>query len=196
MDHRRFLDWLYLRHACFSALRWLQEGEYDLAQTWEKCDRADWLLWLACEIGCDQKKTVKAALECAKPVIGILGEGDGVEICACVLSAEIVEGWLRGEEDLNDVDAAFINLRGADGDYALFIFRRVLNGIVKPWSAWQVAESVAEAFEPGDSEDFAANGRQCEILATLAEVVKKYIKIEDIQAGVDKLATRVVGSAP
>jgi hypothetical protein len=53
--------------ACYKAQTWAKE-QNSYKEAWEKCERGDWMLWLAARLGIDDKKLTLAKALCAKQV--------------------------------------------------------------------------------------------------------------------------------
>lgn len=50
-----------------SGMNWLDENAgLSPKDLWEKCERADWILWLCAEVGVHQKSIISAALDCTE----------------------------------------------------------------------------------------------------------------------------------
>ena len=101
-----------LRHmsrldACEEATEWVQGLPADMpaSDAWQRCERADWLLWLAGRAGVDCKLVVLVACDCARLALPIWQKRypeDG-RVLACI---DTVERWTRGEATIEDVRAA------------------------------------------------------------------------------------------
>ena len=101
-----------LRHmsrldACEEATEWVQGLPADMpaSDAWQRCERADWLLWLAGRAEVDRKLVVLVACDCARLALPIWQKRypeDG-RVPACI---DTVERWTRGEATIEDVRAA------------------------------------------------------------------------------------------
>jgi len=84
----QFKEFLESIDACEPALEWV--GDRTAEQAWAECERADWLMWLAYEVGESvHKPQVRIALGCARltpPTHPLLRA-----------SLNDVERWLAGE---------------------------------------------------------------------------------------------------
>ena len=60
---QEFYQWLKENNACEDAVKWIKANDYDARQTWEQCQRGDWLLWWAKKEGVDKRKMTRCWLE-------------------------------------------------------------------------------------------------------------------------------------
>lgn len=92
MKKQEFQDLLVRLNACVSARKWvtMQPGE-TAREILRKCERGDWLLWLAerCEV--DRRQLVFAAAQCARLA---LPYSTDARVEACIIACE---QWSRGE---------------------------------------------------------------------------------------------------
>jgi hypothetical protein len=90
--------------ACEEAVEWA-EPYSTLADAWEKCERGDWMLWLAGKARaklCTRQQLVLAACECARLALGHVPAGEDRPRVAI----ETAERWARGEATLAEVRKA------------------------------------------------------------------------------------------
>lgn len=66
-ESRNDLDLLIALHACDEAMRWYNGRES--RQAWLDCERSDWLLWVAENLGVDQRLLVHAVCDCAEAIL-------------------------------------------------------------------------------------------------------------------------------
>ena len=85
--------------ACSDALQWIKDNgfESDLNAAWQKCPRADWMLWLAAKRNTDRKIIVLAACDCARLALPFTKDP---RVLACI---ETTERWTRGEVNLDEL---------------------------------------------------------------------------------------------
>jgi len=102
MDHKQFVTWLQKHHACDPAIEWVIERGYDLSTVWIKCERGDWLLWLAVRLKTDHKKIVRAACKCARLALPYLPKGETMPL-NCIRTTE---RWTVGKATIEEVLAA------------------------------------------------------------------------------------------
>lgn len=89
--------------ACSEALDWLEAHDGSLYDAWRRCDRGDWLLWLAARVGIDRRLVVLAACDCAEPALVYVPEGEERPRVAI----ETARRWAAGEATIADVNAAY-----------------------------------------------------------------------------------------
>ena len=90
------LEWCRRIGACAEAREWLAtlSPSADARTAWERCSRADWLLWWAAHRpGVTRQELVLAAWGCVRPVLCLVPEGEGRPLRA----VELAEAWCRGE---------------------------------------------------------------------------------------------------
>ena len=100
--------------ACDEARLWAKGKT--LAEIWEQCERADWLLWLGGRMcgkdgWLDRKAIVSIACDCAELALPYVNAGDGRPR----LAIEITRAWIRGEATIDQVKNA-----RADAAYAAY----------------------------------------------------------------------------
>ena len=83
--------------ACKEAVEWV--GRKQLKTAWEKCGRADWMLWLAGRVGVDRKPLVLAACDCAETALQHVTAGEDRPRIAI----ETARKWCAGETTITDV---------------------------------------------------------------------------------------------
>jgi len=108
------IDKLKQMSACKIAIDWA--GKYhSLQECREKCERGDWLLWFAGNIGIDRKILVLAACDCAERSLKHVTKGDDRP----KIAIETARKWAGGDESvtIEDVrhaaDAAYAAARAA-----------------------------------------------------------------------------------
>lgn len=78
---------------CDSARKWMMSAHsgsaYDM---WRRCDRGDWLLWLAARAGVDRRLVVLAACDCAETALVRVPAGEERPRIAI----ETARLWARG----------------------------------------------------------------------------------------------------
>jgi hypothetical protein len=91
--------------ACLEAMHWVKEKTIE--EIVEKCDRGDWLFWLAKKINLPIKTLTLAGALCSKTVIHLIKE-------KCIIDAILIAEQLGSSEevsldDLNTVDRLYCN---------------------------------------------------------------------------------------
>jgi len=77
MNHADFVKELKEMDACGDAIEFVVKNKYDLKQAWNNCERADWMLWLACK---KEMFTIKdrthAICDCAETALKYVPKGE------------------------------------------------------------------------------------------------------------------------
>jgi len=70
MNNKLFLKLLTKIDACPEAVDWIKKDKLTLKQAWDKCERADWLIWFAAKTNmASHQETVLVACDCAETVL-------------------------------------------------------------------------------------------------------------------------------
>jgi len=105
--------------ACKDAVVWVTTLETDLAsEVWDQCQRGDWLLWLAGELGADRKLLVSAACASARTSLTHIKDPQALEIATKALV--IAEKWTKGaatDEELKIAATSAAAASAASADY-------------------------------------------------------------------------------
>ena len=84
--------------ACAEAVEWAAKQKGTRQEMWERCPRADWLLWLAGRVAMhgspEHRQVVLAACACARTVLHLVPAGEEHPRVAI----ETAERWARGED--------------------------------------------------------------------------------------------------
>lgn len=92
--------WLKPYAACDEARHWLRYQRGTLQDAWDRCDRADWMLWLLGKEGmCDRRTLVLTACACARTALVHVPEGEQRPRKAI----ETAEAWARGDATIEEV---------------------------------------------------------------------------------------------
>jgi len=101
----KFIYWLIGQGACVAALNWVRvalDNGATVPELWQKCERAEWMLWLMRKCG-DIERDVAAqiALEIARAIWELMPPAGRCAI-------EMAEAYLRGDAgiDIGRVDSA------------------------------------------------------------------------------------------
>ena len=171
--------------ACEEAV--LNAYNYKTSQElWDKCERGDWMLWLAGKLCGDsetqsRKALVLAACECARLSLPFVKKGETRPLQAI----ETAEKWARGEEGiiLEDVRAA------ADAaDAAAFAAADAADAAIAAARAAATAHSAAAADAAAIAAAAAADAAaahaahvRTSVLKQCADIVRKYYpKVDDL----------------
>lgn len=101
-------------YACSEATSWVRSQSGSAYDLWRRCDRGDWLLWLASRAGVDRRLVVLSACDCVEPVLAYVPCDDDRPRVAI----ETARRWARGEATIDDVCAAYDAARAAAADAA------------------------------------------------------------------------------
>ena len=77
MNHKDFVEDLQKIGACSEAVDFVAKNKYDLKQAWNKCERADWMLWLACKKEMfTRRDRIHAICDCAETALKHIPKGE------------------------------------------------------------------------------------------------------------------------
>jgi hypothetical protein len=96
-------------HACAEATEWVAAQDGSAQDIWNRCERGDWMLWLAARAGVEHKLIVTAACLSARTALQYVPAGEERPL-KCI---ETVERWVRGEATLDEVRQARENAYAA-----------------------------------------------------------------------------------
>jgi hypothetical protein len=82
--------------ACTESIIWVNDKTIE--QSWNECERGDWMLWLAAKL-LDRKIVVKAACAVARTSLKYVKEGE-LRPLKCI---KITERWVIGESTIEEV---------------------------------------------------------------------------------------------
>lgn len=95
---------LYRLGACYEAQDWLNANpSLTPEQVWARCERLDWLLWLAGRVEVDRRAIVLAECDCAELTAPYWTEDS---ILACVWAIDVARRWVLGEAEIEEMWAA------------------------------------------------------------------------------------------
>ena len=189
MKHITKLKKLY---ACSDAIAWAKDYK-TFQEAWDKCERADWMLWIAGKMigknGCStRKEVVLVACKCARTALKYLPK-DEKRPLKCI---QIVEKWARGEATISEVrkarraatayaaDAATA-ADAADAAYAAAAATAYAAAAAATTDAADAAYAAyaADAAYAAYAADAAATADATKIktLKKLANIVRKHLKV-------------------
>jgi hypothetical protein len=96
-------------HACAEATKWVAAQKGNAQDIWGRCERGDWMLWLAARISADKKLIITSACLCARTALQYVPASEERPL-KCI---ETVERWVRGEATLDEVRQARENAYAA-----------------------------------------------------------------------------------
>jgi hypothetical protein len=162
------IDTILSLKPCGNARAWLNENRgKSLYTLWRTCQRGDWLLWLAVEIGIDRKLAVLAACDCADQVKHLVPE-------SVRDTTDIVRKWCSGEATLDEVraasDAASAAYAAASAAYAA-ADAAADAAASAAYAAAYAADAASAAYAAADAAAYAAYAAAS--LANSARLVRK-----------------------
>ena len=83
---------------CGGAVAWLGD-QTDPALAWAKCDRGDWMLWIAARLGVDRRLVGRAKVDCARTALPYVREEDLLAVLLALHVAEEFAAGRAGEDD-------------------------------------------------------------------------------------------------
>src|SRR5690554_1696751 len=67
---KKHFNWLQANEACSESIGWIKQNNVQsLEEAWTSCERGDWLLWMAEELGADERKLAICAALSAHTVV-------------------------------------------------------------------------------------------------------------------------------
>ena len=154
MTNHELVTYLQNKNACRPAMEWLKDR--DLERMWEECERGDWLLWFAAEVGIDRKVIVRTACACAREALRFVPDGE----IRPKTAIETAERWCNGEATIEQVRNASSAAAAAD------------------------AAAYAAACDAAYAAYAAAAAAACarkEALAKSAQIVKSMLSLDQIK---------------
>ena len=91
--------------ACPAAVEWAKDFN-TLRECWENCERGEWALWYAQEIGVDRKILVTAMCDCAERVLHCVPDGEDRPRAAIEAARRWAAGAATEEESRAAADVA------------------------------------------------------------------------------------------
>jgi len=181
--------------ACKDAVVWVTTLETDLAsEVWDRCERGDWLLWLAGELGADRKLLVSAACASARTSLPYIKDPQALEIATKALAS--AEKWTKGaatDEEMKIAHAAAYDTDAssdyassaayASSAYASSAFAYDAAYAASYAATYAVAAYAAAsdaAYAAASDAATAAAAARTDSLANSAKIVKSIIKWKDL----------------
>lgn len=97
-------------YACFDAIAWLQRQKGSRSAIWRACHRGDWMVWLLVHLVSGQaehRRLVACVADCVREAAWpYVAESEGETAMAIALCDHIVNEYLEGRADTDDVAAA------------------------------------------------------------------------------------------
>jgi len=164
--------------ACKDAVGWVTTLNTDLAsEAWDRCQRGDWLLWLAGELNADRKLLVSGACACARTSLTYINDPQALEIATNTLN--VAEKWTKGtatDEEMKIASdaaytaSAYAAAAAAAATYAAYAYDAAYNASYAAVSAASYAAYASASYDTARMDS----------LASSAKIVKSIIKWEDL----------------
>ena len=173
---RDWLDVLRRINACDDGMEWAEaHGALTARQAWEKCERGDWMIYVAANLGVDRELIVTAACDCA-------GEDQPSR------PIETARAWVRGEATIEQVRAAAKDAAAAAACAASVAFATDLAAFAALSVASAAYACAAAAAAPDADAAAAACADLCsQTLRKCAGLVRKAIPWQSVEARLDHM---------
>lgn len=166
-----FQDFLTEKRACKPAREWATGKT--MAEAWETCRRADWLLWLAKKRGVNLRLITLAKARCAETVLHLMQDERSKK--AVTVALAYGEGMATDEELDAAAEAADAAFSAEVADAAAFAAFAAADAGYATYAATATANAHAEATGYATVERARAAH-----LSTLADIVRSAIKFSDL----------------
>ena len=179
VNRRNLVTLLRSQGACTQSLDWA-EGRTVSRESWEACERGDWLLWIAARLKLARKRVVYAACQCARQALVHVPAGEERPLAAI----ETAESWAldRGAtlEDVRRAYAAAANAAAYADAAAAYAADAYAAYAAAANAAAYAAAAYAAAYAAANAAAYAADARQ-ESLRQSADIVRRIIPWEIIK---------------
>ena len=189
------IDKLKQMSACKIAIDWA--GKYhSLQECREKCERGDWLLWFAGNIGIDRKILVLAACDCAERSLKHVTKGDDRP----KIAIETARKWAGGDESvtIEDVrhaadaaDAAHAAARAADAADAAHAAARAADAADAAHAAYAAAHAADAADAAARAAYAAAHAAHAAAHAAHAADAARAAYADELKWSANKVRERI-----
>lgn len=160
MKKAQLLERLDQLSACEGAVAWVRRYDGSPSQMWAKCNRADWMLWLAAKADVDRKTIVTIACLCARRALKYVKQGDKRPLVAI----KTAEAWVAGKAMIKQVRAASYASYTAATSYAADAAGpsktkelKIMSKIVRKHIKWSDVAKGLEAAKWNQRKDCEAN---------------------------------------
>ena len=108
MSHKDFVKDLKVIGACSDAVEFVVKNKYSLKEVWNKCERADWMLWFACKKEMfTRAERIHAICDCAATALKYVPKGEDKPRLAIEAARTYADNpTLENLEKLNAAEAA------------------------------------------------------------------------------------------
>ena len=114
-----FIKKLEKLNACLGAIEWAKDYK-TFEEAWNKCDRADWMLWIAgkqVDKNKNRKEVVLCACKCARRALKYLPKDEKRPLKAI----QMAEKWAKGKTTIEEVKEARAYAADAAADAAAYV---------------------------------------------------------------------------
>lgn len=157
MSRGMFQGWLACAGACPPAIEWV--GDRDAETAWSKCDRAEWLLWLACTAGAEWDVMLRGACLAAREALQYSRRGDEKDAAFIEAVERLADGRATATE-VHSLGMEALNKGGNLHAHSSLVFGCLLDVAltyhepIEAATLWGVAK-IADARMPAERLDLA-----------------------------------------
>lgn len=171
-----FKKFLIEKNACEPAIKWL--GERDIEQTYNDCERGDWLLWLAHKLGlsANKRRWVGVAGRCAATVKYRMKDERSI---AALRACEQYEQGIISDKELYAANAD-----AADAAYAAYAANAAYAAADAAYAATAAAANAVYAAAAADNAAYAAPDADANRKQT-ADMVRQAIPLSEFVKAFD-----------
>ncbi len=167
-------------NACEDAVEWAEQ--FDTShQAWDKCERADWMLWIAEKLSDkngNRKEVILCACKCARTALKYLPKNENRPLKAI----KTTEDWAIGKATLKEVRTAaaasaatsYVSAAAAAASYAAYAASAATSYVSDAVSDAADAAAYAAAYAAADDASYASERQKS--LKKLANIVRKNLK--------------------
>ena len=143
-------DKLTTLRACYEAIEWasIQEGSFQ--ESWDKCERPDWMLWLLRRSKANHKEFVLVNCKIVRSVLGYIPEEKRP-----LKTIQVTEAWVREEATSKEVEEAMLEAFHA-AEHSDAYFRSTAYYVA--YAAYDVARA-AIAYHAGGAVYYVAEAK-------------------------------------
>jgi hypothetical protein len=148
---------------------------------WARCERGDWMLWIAARLGVDRKLVVAAACACARLALPHVPAGEERPRIAI----ETAEAWCRGEATIEQVRASASSAAASASAYSAYSAAYSYSASASASSAADAVYSASFASSSASSADAAsdfsaADASRTETLRQCADICRRMLPMPEL----------------
>ena len=180
----KFITKLQRLNACSDAIKWAEQYK-TFQEAWDKCERADWMLWIAGKLADkngNRKEVVLCACKCTRTALKYLPKNEKRPL-KCI---QTVEKWAKGKATIEEVRearaaTAYAAAAYAADDAAYAAADAAAYAADAAYAATAYAAADAAAYAAADAAAYAADdaayaAARIKSLKSLANIVRKSLK--------------------